>query len=732
MTSNPPKRLSPHLSPPGAWAFAIGTSIGWGSMFITGNTYLPTAGPIGTVLGLVVGALIMLVVARNYHYMIECYPGAGGAYTYSKEVFGNDRGFLTAWFLALTYFAMLWANATALPLFARYFFGDVLAFGKMYTLFDYDVYFGEALVSIAAVFVIAALCMTAKRAANAVMIALAALFCVGIVTVFVAGTAGGGMHFSSGFADTDASKISQIATIAAISPWAFIGFESISHSAEEFTFRRSRIFRVFAVVIASTTLLYAFVTLLSASAYPERFGSWTEYIKEHDKLTGLEGLPVFYAAHHYLGDAGVYILMAALLSLIVTSLIGNIRALSRLLYATAKDRILPEKLSELNSRGVPANAIALVAAISLVPPFIGRVAIGWIVDVTTLGATIIYGFVSAATLKTAVFRRDRTEKATGAVGLAMMILLAGYMLIPNLYSTGMIEKETFLLFVIWSIIGIVYFSLLLRKDRGKNFGKAIFVWLGFFSLILFIAIIWMSRSNMNAMQTGFQNIQSVYASSGPGAAGEAAIEDQLSAIRTTNGITVTIVIAVFVTALGVLIGNYQTLNRRMEKSEAALVSAKDAANTDPLTGVKSKHAFAEAEAEINVEIAEGRADPFAVAVCDVNGLKIINDTQGHKAGDRYIQDACKVICGVFKHSPVYRIGGDEFVVLLRGEDYDDRAGLYATMVERNRGVEIGEGVIIACGISDFRSGDDVAFSGPFERADAQMYENKKTLKGARL
>jgi GGDEF domain-containing protein len=52
---------------------------------------------------------------------------------------------------------------------------------------------------------------------------------------------------------------------------------------------------------------------------------------------------------------------------------------------------------------------------------------------------------------------------------------------------------------------------------------------------------------------------------------------------------------------------------------------------------------------------------------DLNDLKHINDRYGHERGDEYIVNCCRLICQVFKHSPVFRIGGDEFVALLRGE-----------------------------------------------------------------
>ena len=117
------QKLSKNLSSTGAFSFALGTSLGWGSLVVTTNTYLANSGPAGSVLGILAASVIMLAISRSYAYLMESYPDAGGAFTYVKEAFGWDHGFLAAWFLALTYMAVFWANATSLPLFARYFLG---------------------------------------------------------------------------------------------------------------------------------------------------------------------------------------------------------------------------------------------------------------------------------------------------------------------------------------------------------------------------------------------------------------------------------------------------------------------------------------------------------------------------------------------------------------------------------------------------------------------------------
>ena len=167
------------------------------------------------------------------------------------------------------------------------------------------------------------------------------------------------------------------------------------------------------------------------------------------------------------------------------------------------------------------------------------------------------------------------------------------------------------------------------------------------------------------------------------------------------------------------------------KREREMVEIREKANRDALTGVKSKHAYVDAVAEINTSIDMGQVRPFSVVVCDVNGLKTVNDTQGHHAGDKLIKDASAMICDTFKHSPVYRVGGDEFVAILHGADYEHRAVLMSQMMERNRRNRESGGVIIACGASEWRGGDDNRFEAVFDRADEAMYENKTALKAER-
>ena len=722
------RRLTRNLSPLGAWAFSIGTSIGWGSLVVTSNTYLAQAGPLGSTFGMIAGGLIMLVIAANYAYLMNVYPDAGGAYHYASEILGHDYGFLTAWFLSLTYLAILWANATSIPLFARYFLGDVFKVGRLYTLFGYDVYLGEALLSIGALLLVALLCARRKGTMSKLMIAMAVVFTAGIVVCFAAGIRGSKGNLGVGYVP-GSSALSQIVRIAVISPWAFIGFENISHATEEMSFRNTRLYRVLFISVISTTALYIFVTLLSVTAYPGEYRSWLDYIQNREHLEGLKGLPAFYAANRYMGKTGVVILMLALLSLIVTSLIGNITALSRLFYALGRNSILPARFGRLNERNVPANAIALIVGLSALFPFLGRTAIGWIVDVTTIGATLIYGLVSASAMKLARERRDQRERWLGVIGLAMMVCFGIYTLVPNLYTSSTMARESYFFFIVWSALGFVYFRRMLRVDKARRFGKSIVVWIALFSLVLFVSLVYLVQSIIEVTGSGMRNIEQFYVQNRGAGIQAGVVSAQLTRIRQVTGTNVTAVVGLITLSLYVLIGNFRLINERATTSELQLGVVREIASRDALTGVKSRHAYQEKERELDEQIGNHTAGDFGIVVCDLNGLKLINDEFGHKAGDERIRQASRVICELFSHSPVYRNGGDEFVVYLAGRDYEERVQLMQALHDRSvANIETGD-VVVSGGLAVFDRNADARLRPVFDRADAAMYKEKQLLKG---
>ena len=160
-----------------------------------------------------------------------------------------------------------------------------------------------------------------------------------------------------------------------------------------------------------------------------------------------------------------------------------------------------------------------------------------------------------------------------------------------------------------------------------------------------------------------------------------------------------------------------------------LRAASEMANTDGLTGVKNRLAFEKAEEIMNSEISGGVMNPFSICVFDVNNLKKMNDKFGHEAGDQLLCEASRMICSFFSHSPVYRIGGDEFAVILIGADYFDRKSILTALRKKsNINNKKTDAVVIASGLADYDFNKDMLLQDTFSRADKDMYLNKKKLK----
>lgn len=152
---------------------------------------------------------------------------------------------------------------------------------------------------------------------------------------------------------------------------------------------------------------------------------------------------------------------------------------------------------------------------------------------------------------------------------------------------------------------------------------------------------------------------------------------------------------------------------------------------DPLTGVKNKTAYLEVANQMD-ELARLKRPEFAVIVFDINGLKTVNDTYGHDFGDILIADTCKIICNTFKQSPIYRIGGDEFVALLEKEDYKNSIQLLSQMQHDidvyNEQPHNKIKISVAKGIAVYSEATDFTFQDVFKRADNAMYFNKAKIK----
>ena len=140
--------ISKYISRLDVWGMAFGVMVGWGIFVMPGTTFLPVAGPLGTLIAMLAGMAIMLVIGYNFSYLMGRNGQPGGVYAYAKEAFGRDHAFLSSWFLCLSYLTVVFLNATALFIVARLLLGDALQIGYSYTVAGHKVFLTEAMVSV--------------------------------------------------------------------------------------------------------------------------------------------------------------------------------------------------------------------------------------------------------------------------------------------------------------------------------------------------------------------------------------------------------------------------------------------------------------------------------------------------------------------------------------------------------------------------------------------------------
>lgn len=170
-----------------------------------------------------------------------------------------------------------------------------------------------------------------------------------------------------------------------------------------------------------------------------------------------------------------------------------------------------------------------------------------------------------------------------------------------------------------------------------------------------------------------------------------------------------------------------------EKLEEYVEKIRVMAYQDELTGVKNLNSYDKKLEELDLQIKSGEA-VFAVVMVDMNDLKVVNDMFGHGKGDIALKVTSHKICETFKHSPVFRIGGDEFVVILQGRDYEDRDKLVSELrkgeVRRNlEAKEPWQQFCVSVGCAEYKPGTHRSTKNVFDEADNLMYEHKKMLGG---
>lgn len=477
--------LKRQLSPMHVWAIAFGCVIGWGSFINPGKKFLPNSGVAGTAIAMVLGALVMIIIAFSYAYMVPKYPVAGGEFTFTKACFGKNAAFLCGWFLVVAYLTNVPMNSTAIGLIVDGLDGqaDILKWGFHYQVAGFEIYAGEMLLASAILILFGYLNILGVRKAGLVQTVLSTLLVVCVFTLCAAGlisakatgvnmqpiwgfdksaamAAGAGTAEIGAYAHKGgAGVLSAILATFAIAPWAYVGFDAIPQAAEEFNFSFKKVSGIMIVAILFGCFVYTSNNTVAAAAlenWPDRVmaGEWVLLV----------------AAEELLGGFGKVLIGLGVSCAVLSGIMGFYLASSRLMYSISRDGYLPAWFGQVDEKhGTPRNAILFCIVVSLSGPILGREALGWFVDMSAIGASIGYFFTCASTLSIARRDGDGTPflKTMAAIGVCFSAAFMVLQLIPIPGLSGVhFGKESYIMLAVWLLLGAVFYVA-----QRKNFSK---------------------------------------------------------------------------------------------------------------------------------------------------------------------------------------------------------------------------------------------------------------------
>ena len=456
--TNKRAKLHKVMRPIDVWGLALGAIIGWGCFVLPGTAFLPKAGPGGTAAGMLIGALLIIVIAVSYGYLIRQFPISGGEFIYTKEAIGKRNAFVCGWAMILAYWSLIPLNATALAMISRYLFPGIIQQGLLYQIAGWDVYAGEVILASAAIIIMALINIRGiKQAAwMQTAIALTLVGCIFVIT-FLVFCISDWSNLAPAFPDGRRWWMG-VFSIVAMAPWAFIGFDCIPQSAEEYNFshRKSTFIMISAVLVAA--ILYIAICAVTAVGVEP----WQQLLDARTTW------PTGYVVRNTIGLAGIIVLGTAMFCAVVSGMNAFYISTSRLMYAMANEGSLPKWFGYLSPRyGTPRKAIVFTMAMSLFAPWFGREILLWIVDMTSVGAAIVFAYTTASAAILARKNGSRKYVIFGIIGCLFSLFFLSLLIIPGM--PGYLSIESRIVLFVWILIGFVfYFAIRKNYVKGQN------------------------------------------------------------------------------------------------------------------------------------------------------------------------------------------------------------------------------------------------------------------------
>lgn len=470
--SNRESEFSKVLNTGDVLVVAFGAMIGWGWVVSSGQ-WIISGGVLGTVLGFIIGGIMIYFVGLCYAELTTAMPKCGGEHVFSYKAFGSIGAYICTWSIILSYIGVVCYEAVSFPTILQYVFPKI-ARGYLYSVGGFDIYFTWLLIAIGMALLILFLNIIGmKKAARFQKILTCVIAAVGIALVAGAAYSGNVNNLQNQLlvGDTNGEIIQNIAKVAIMTPFFLFGFDVIPQAAEEINVPLKKLGKMMILSIIMAVSFYVLVVL--AVGYVMNAG---QIKTSMSSATGLVTADAMGVAFNNANMAKVLIIGG--LCGIVTSWNSFLIGGSRALYSMSVSYMLPRKFAVLHKKyNTPVNSLLLIGALSVISPFFGRSMLVWIVDAGNFACCFAYCIVSLSFIvlrrKEADMRRPYKVKHYKFVGIIAVIMsgtMSAMYIIPETNCT--LVWQEWVIVGGWILLGIIM-AYISKKKYGDKFANLI-------------------------------------------------------------------------------------------------------------------------------------------------------------------------------------------------------------------------------------------------------------------
>ncbi|MEL3912379.1 APC family permease [Treponema pedis] len=418
----------------------IGAIIGWGSFILPGVSFLPNSGIINTALGLCIGGVFVIIIQKAYQVMLRCHVGEGGEFSYTLSNMGKVHGFAVGWSLSLCYLSMIPLNATAYVLILRKIFGKVMLWGYMYNFGPTSVYLADILIASAPIIIFTLINLRGLQLSSKIQnIMSSSLVIIVIGLFFIILTKSDLKAFSENYLGFEKISFIKAASVIAIIPFLFVGFDVVPQVSVDLGFSPSKTHHTTILAIFFGILLYNLLNMIAGLSYGPAEAAQVEWAVG-SSVTDKTGI------------IGFLFLLVALFSAVTGGINGFMISSSKLFGAISQENLSPKFLGEKNEKGIYHKAILFIAAVSLIGPWIGREVIILIVDMASVLAALAYTYVGFIGIKKSL---SVFEKIMCILTCLVGAVFIGLLLIPG--SPAQLSKGSMIFLIAWGLLGVLFY-----------------------------------------------------------------------------------------------------------------------------------------------------------------------------------------------------------------------------------------------------------------------------------